>query len=152
MVSSLQLSCAIMALWMPPKLEGVRVVIYEPTAYTRALIREYLTRMRVRDLIEAEDCVDLRQTVLSMTFDVLIANWTYHASDRQSVPEFLMQLRGEGDFEFSLMAISGDARRSVFLQSEHVGAGMVLLKPFSFRSFCDRFCWLLDRKISKIAA
>lgn len=132
-------------MWSPPRLEDARILLYEPCVYSRTVIREQLFKMRVREIQYAHTPLELENKLLASEIHITIVDWTANPEDRIAVPRVLKESKDNHWTESAIILITGDRRRKTFQLALSTGVAMVVVKPFSIRSFCERLIWVAGK-------
>lgn len=106
----------------------LNILLVEPSAVQRKIIRNELARENVVDIDEASSVADAKQRIAAIKPDLVVS--ALHFEDGSSV-ELLQSIRNEPETaDLPFMLISSETRRSELELFKQSGAVAILPKPF----------------------
>jgi two-component system chemotaxis response regulator CheY len=120
------------------RLASLKTLVVDDNTFMRKIVRDLLSNIGVRHVMEAADGADALSAARSSMPDVVILDW-----DMPFVNgfEFVRIVRSPGIFPYAdlpIIMLSGHGERSHVLEAARLGVNEFLLKPVSAQALLQR--------------
>ena len=132
-------------MWIEPKYSSARVVLFNGNDRTRGIIINCLHRIGVRHMHFCDDLANVLSCNEAFSAHISVVELPADAEAQQLLITAI-ENRPNMEKPPTVMVITADARRSSIARLADNGVSTIVLKPYSFRTFADRFAHELKIK------
>jgi two-component system chemotaxis response regulator CheY len=112
----------------------MRILLVDDSASTRAMLRQMLSALGHKDIVEAADGIDAAKTLQQESPDLVICDWRVRHVDGNAL---LKTLRTNGNNVPVLIVITRTERCQAICALQ-AGANSYIVKPFDQNTLADR--------------
>lgn len=132
-------------MWIEPRFSSARVVLFNGNEKTRGIIIHCLHRIGVRHMHFCDDLANVLTCKQAFSAHISVVELPADAAAHKSLLTAI-ETRPNMDMQPTIMVITADARRSSISRLAENGISTIVLQPYSFRTFAERFAHELKIK------